>query len=262
MPKATINGIELHYADVGPRDTEPIVFVHGFPLDRSQWDQQLIFFPNRARCIAPDLRGHGPSAFDGPRTIDDFADDVLALLDHLDVRRATVCGLSMGGYIAFALWRKAPERFGRVVLADTKATPDTAEAREGRLKLAEAVLEKGSAHAAEVQMPKLVAPRNINSPAARKARSIIERTTPLSIAETLRALAARADSTPTLGTIHVPALVIVGALDALTPVTDAYYMRDRIPNCTLAVVQGAGHLSPMESPADFNLALDEFISAR
>lgn len=259
MPRATINGFEMHYADVGPRDTEPILFIHGFPLDRSQWDQQLIFFPGRARCIAPDLRGHGPSAFDGPRTIDSMAADVLALLDALRVTRATVCGLSMGGYITFALWRKAPERFSRVILVDTKATADSTEARENRFKLADAVLERGASHAADVQLPKLVAPSHATSPVGRKVRAIIERTTPRSIAETLRALADRADSTPTLTTITVPALVVVGALDALTPLADAMFMRDRIPHAKLAVLQGAGHLSPMEAPADFNLALDEFL---
>lgn len=260
MPRATINGFQMHYADVGPHDTEPIVFIHGFPLDRSQWDQQLIFFPGRARCIAPDLRGHGPSAFDGPRTIDMLADDVLALLDALRVPRATVCGLSMGGYITFALWRKAPGRFRRMVLVDTKATADSPEAREGRRALAAAVLERGASHAADVQLPKLVAASHVNSPVGRKVRAIIERTTPRSISETLQALADRSDSTATLATIHVPTLVVVGALDALTPPADAMFMRDRIPDARLAVVQGAGHLSPMEAPADFNLALDEFIS--
>lgn len=259
MKKAHINGIDLYYTDVGPQDTTPILFLHGFPFDHTMWDQQLIYFPSRARCIAPDLRGFGQSACDGPRSIDDLADDMIALLDAIGAPKAVVCGLSMGGYVALAMWRKAPQRFAKLVLADTKAPGDSPEARAGRLELAKKVLDGGSGVQADANMPRLFAPDNAKGAAAGKIRRLIEAQTPKSIAATLAALADRADSTPTLAGITAPTLILVGQQDALTPVSDAAFMRDRIKGSQMVIVHDAGHMSPMENYPEFNAALEEFL---
>ncbi|HQV68448.1 MAG TPA: alpha/beta fold hydrolase [Thermoflexales bacterium] len=259
MKKTHINGIDLYYTDIGPQDTTPILFLHGFPFDHTMWDQQLIYFPSRVRCIAPDLRGFGQSGYDGPRSINDMADDMLALLDAIGVKGATVCGLSMGGYIALAMWRKAPQKFAKLVLADTKAPGDTPEGRAARLELAKKVLDGGSSVQADANMPKLFAEKNTKSAAAGKIRRLIESQTPKSIAATLQALADRADSTPTLATINAPTLVLVGQQDALTPVSDAAFMRDRIKGSQMMIIHDAGHMSPMENYPEFNAALEEFL---
>lgn len=259
MKQAHINGIDLHYSDIGPQDTTPIVFLHGFPFDHTMWDQQLIYFPSRARCIAPDLRGFGQSGYDGARSMDDMAQDVIDLLNEIGVKKAVICGLSMGGYVAFAMWRKAPRLFAKLVLADTKAPGDTPEAKAGRMELAKKVLDGGSSVQADANMPKLFAGQNQKSAAAGKIRRLIEAQTPKSIAATLKALADRADSTPTLADIIVPTLILVGQQDALTPVTDAAFMRDHIKGSRMTIIHDAGHMSPMENYAEFNAALEEFL---
>ncbi len=265
---AQINDLNLFYEERGDRQAQPILFLHGFPFDHSMWQRQMDALSQTHRCIAPDLRGHGQttrrSASGGnanaPVTIEQMADDVIGLLDHLGVERATVCGLSMGGYIAFVLWRRHARRISRLILADTKAGADSEEARQNRYRLAELVKAKGASAAADAMLPRLFAPGNLGGPAARHIRQIIERTPPDQIADTLCALAARPDSTGLLDTITVPCLVIVGEHDAVTPKADAELICRRAPGAQPPVViPNAGHLSPLENPAAFNQAIAAFL---
>jgi pimeloyl-ACP methyl ester carboxylesterase len=191
-----------------------------------------------------------------------MADDVAALLDHLRIARATVCGLSMGGYIAFALWRAHPGRIARLILADTKAAADTEEARANRYRLAELVLARGARAAADAMLPRLVAPEHLAGAVGRDLRAVIERASPAQIAVTLHALAARPDSTGLLATLTAPTLIVVGELDAITPLADAEVMRRGAPGAqALAVIPGAGHMSPLENPDAFNAAMAAFLGA-
>jgi len=212
--------------------------------------------------IAPDLRGLGASARgSGATSLDQHADDMAALLDHLAIENATVAGLSMGGYISFALWRRHRERVAALILADTRAGADSEEGRQGREKNARLAEEQGPSAIADQMLPKLLSP---NAPAALRdqVRAIIESNDRAGIAAALRAMAARPDSTPLLATIDVPTLVIVGAEDALTPPSEAEAMFNAIPGCRLAEIPGAGHLSNVEAPEAFNAEVTEFLTPR
>ncbi len=265
---AQVSDLNMFYEERGDRALHPLLFLHGFPFDHSMWRHQLDAFGETHYCMAPDLRGHGQTTRLNPAAsragtrvnIEQMADDVIALLDRLQAQQATVCGLSMGGYIAFALWRKHAQRISRLILADTKAGADTEETRKNRYRLAELVKAKGASAAADAMLPRLFAPGNLSAPVARQIRQIIERTPPDQIADTLGALASRPDSTSLLGTITVPCLVIVGEHDAVTPKADAELICRRAPGAhPLAVIPNAGHLSPLENPAAFNQAVAAFL---
>ncbi|GIV88443.1 MAG: alpha/beta hydrolase [Chloroflexus sp.] len=250
-------GAQIHYTDVG--SGLPVVLLHAFPLSSALWRTQLTTLTDRFRMIAPDLRGFGNSPpIPLPQSLDDYAADVIALLDALGIERAVVAGLSMGGYIAFAILRQAPERIGGLLLADTRATADTDTARANRAANAELVLREGSAALAERLLPNLLAPTAAESLRA-ELQAIAAANPPESIAAALHAMAARPDSTSLLSQIRVPVTVVVGAEDTLTPPSEARTMHEAIPGSRFVVIPGAGHLSAIERPAEFNLALAELV---
>lgn len=268
---AQINDLRMFVEDRSGSDFETILFIHGFPFDHSMWRQQLFLLGSEFRCIAPDLRGHGGTLdARGPRpagevTIELLAQDMIALLDHMRPRQAklTVCGLSMGGYIALEMWRRIPEQIGHLILADTKATPDTPELRARRQAQAEKVKTDGARAISDGMLDTLLTPESRNSATGMEVRRMIESTSPQGIINTLHALANRPDSTDTLATISVPTLVMVGEHDQLTPVSDAQYMHERLSHkAPLIVIPHAGHISPLENPDAFNLALLEFLKSK
>jgi 3-oxoadipate enol-lactonase len=260
MKTAHINGIELAYRDEGAG--QPILLIHAFPLNSAMWERQIAEFAPRQRLIAPDLRGFGQSARgSGAASLDQHADDLAALIDQLGLEQITVAGLSMGGYISFALWRRHRARISALILADTRAGADSEEARQGREKNARLVEEQGPGALVDQMLPKLLAP---NAPAKLRdeVRRIAESNDRAGLAAALRAMAARPDSTAQLASIDVPTLVIVGAEDTLTPPSESQAMFDAIPGCRIVEIPGAGHLSNLEAPEAFNDALDEFLSPR
>jgi 3-oxoadipate enol-lactonase len=260
MNSATINGIDLAYRDEGAG--QAILFIHAFPLHGAMWDRQIAAFSPHHRVIVPDLRGLGVSARgSGAASLDQHADDVAELLGRLGIEHATVVGLSMGGYIGFALWRRHRQRIAALVLADTRAGADSEEGKQGREKNAQLAEQQGPGAIADQMLPKLLSP---GAPAALRGqvRAIIESNDRVGIAAALRAMAARPDSAPLLATIDVPTLVIVGAEDALTPPSEAEAIFNAIPGCRLAEIPGAGHLSNLESPEAFNAQLLEFLTPR
>jgi pimeloyl-ACP methyl ester carboxylesterase len=260
MKTATLNGIDIAYRDEGAG--QPILFIHAFPLHSASWDRQIVVFSPHHRVIAPDLRGLGASARgSGAASLDQHADDLAALLDHLTIENATVVGLSLGGYISFALWRRHRQRVAALILADTRAAGDSDEAKQGREKNARLAEEQGPGALADQMLPKLLA-HNASATLRAEVRAIIESNDRAGIAATLRAMAARPDSTPLLATIDVPALVIVGAEDTLTPPSEAAAMCNAIPACRLAEIPGAGHLSNLEAPEAFNAEVAEFVMPR
>jgi pimeloyl-ACP methyl ester carboxylesterase len=266
-----INDVRMFVNDSSASDFETILFIHGFPFDHSMWREQIYLLGTEFRCIAPDLRGHGGTLdINGPRppeqvTIDLLADDLIALIEQRQPRdrRITLCGLSMGGYIAFALWRKIPERIGRLVLADTKATPDTPETRAKRQAQAEKVNSQGTRAISDAMLDTLLTPEHRSSSVGMEVRRMIESTSPQGVINTLHALANRPDSTDTLATITVPTLVMVGEHDKLTTLDDARYMHQRLRHSApLAVIPDAAHVSALENGAAFNRALLDFLRVR
>jgi 3-oxoadipate enol-lactonase len=251
----------LAHTDVGRG--LPVVLLHAFPLNRSMWEPQIAALLGECRCIAPDLRGVGDSPRSGPYTMDRYADDVAALLDALQIERAVVAGLSMGGYVALALWRRHPKRIRALVLSDTRATADTAEAAQKRLDLIEVARTHGVDAVVDKQLPGLIgkSTRDKQPDLVERIRSIMVTSTVEGIVGALEAMRTRPDSTPLLAGIDVPTLVVVGDEDAITPAKDAQAMHEAIPNSRLEVIPEAGHLSNLERPAAFNTVLSDFVGS-
>lgn len=254
---ASINGIRMAYFRRGRAHETTLLLIHGFPLDHRLWEAQLRGLSAGAHVLAPDLRGHGRSGLtSGSLTMDGHADDLAALLDHLGVGRAVVAGLSMGGYVAFAFWRRHRDRVRALALLDTRAEADSAAARAGRDAAAARVRQAGAAAIADDMLPKLLAPANLTDPEiAGPVRRMMAEQPVEGIAGALGGLRDREDSRPTLSTITVPALVVVGEYDTITPPADAQAMAGGIPGARLVVIPGAGHLSPLENPRAVNAAL-------
>ncbi|MDQ3805341.1 MAG: alpha/beta hydrolase [Acidobacteriota bacterium] len=260
VSRARVRGIQIAYEEAGRG--EPVVLLHGFPFNRSLWREQVAALGGRFRVITPDLRGHGESAVgEGPATMEEMAADVAALLDELGVRGAVVGGLSMGGYVTLAFCRRFPERVRALVLADTRAQGDTDEARRAREETARRALSEGMEPIADSMLPKLLSPSALAArpDVAERVRAMILATPPEGAAAALRGMAVRPDQTDWLPEISVPTLIIVGSEDALTPPSDSETMRARIGGARLEVVEGAGHVSNLERPAEFNRALAEFL---
>ena len=240
----------------------PLVLLHAFPLSSAMWLEQRDILGGRCRVITPDQRGFGGSALgaDEP-SLGECAEDVLALLDRLELDRVVLGGLSMGGYVAMELMRRAPQRVSALVLADTKAAADAPEAREARLRTAETVEREGTAPLADQMLPALLGRTSLERRAAvaGRVRGLVAAAPPAAVAWASRAMAARPDSFDVLRSVDVPALVVVGDEDSLSPVEAAQAMADALPQGRLAVVPGAGHLSAVEDPQAFGSAVTGFL---
>lgn len=258
--RARIAGTEIAY-DV--RGTGPaVLLLHAFPLGLAMWDDQARALSASFQVVRFDCRGFGGSPpGDGLLTMERIADDAVALLDHLEVAAATVCGVSMGGYAAFALVRRHPARLRSLVLADTKAGADTDAARRTRAEQAEAVRREGTTAIAEAFLPRLVGKTtHAERPAiVGRLRDMILANPARGVTDALAGLAARADSTSTLREIRVPALVVCGEEDVLTPPTEAEALHAGIRGSTLEIVPKAGHLTNVEAPDAFNRVLEAFL---
>jgi pimeloyl-ACP methyl ester carboxylesterase len=261
---ADLNGIRMAYSDTGAGSPVALL-VHGFPLNRSMWDPQLgILRSMGMRVIAPDLRGFGASESGppGPLTMEQHADDLVGLLDVLGVSEPVVyVGLSMGGYVGFALWRRNPERVRAFVFADTRASADTPAAREDRMRIARLAEEFESPQPAiDSMLPRLFSPHlRAGSLPERLVRGMMASSSARAVANGQRGLSLRADSSSTLGTITVPTLVIVGEHDVLTPPDESRLIAEGIPKARLVSIDQAGHMSNLENPEAFNEALVEFV---
>jgi pimeloyl-ACP methyl ester carboxylesterase len=255
-----VNGIRLAYSDTGTGSPVALL-VHGFPLNRSMWDPQIGRLRAAGwRVIAPDLRAFGASEA-GPRgalTMDLHADDLAALLHGLSVREPVVyVGLSMGGYVGFAFWRRHPDRMRALALLDTRASPDTPEAQADRHRLAAEVEATGSPQPViEAMMPRMFSPHlRPHSVPEQLVRGMMASSSTRAVADGARGLALRPSSFPTLATISVPSLVVVGEFDALTPPADSEGIAEGIRGARLVRIDQAGHMSNMENPEAVNDAL-------
>lgn len=262
MPTFDIfDGMVLFYNDEG--QGEPLLLIHGFPLSSELFKPQRAALANQYRVITPDLRAMGRSGLpnSGVYSVDVYADDLVALLDHLGISMITVGGLSMGGYIVFSLVRRHPERIKGLILMDTKAGADTEEGRAGRRKMAEQARAEGATAIAEVMLPKMLTERTRTEQPelATFMRDMMAATPVEGIVGALDALADRPDSTPTLAEIKVPTLVIVGSEDTLTPPSEAEKLQSGIRGAQLVVIDGAAHAANVERPDEVNQALSAFL---
>jgi len=255
-----LNGLSLGIADEG--SGPPVVFVHGFPLNREMWDGQRSVCAG-ARFIAPDLRGFGASDASGDCTaMATFANDLHGILDELGINEPVIfVGLSMGGYISWPFISQRPDRVRGLVLANTRVIADTAEGAQTRRSTAEAVLRGGVAVIENSMLEKLFSPttRERNPGVIEAARSMIRQAKPVGVAAALRGMAERPDVSSRLAGIKVPTLVVAGADDAIFPSTEMEGFARAIPNAEFVRVERAGHMTPMENPSAFNDALDRFL---
>lgn len=261
--KVRIRNAEIAYDDHGIG--YPIIFLHAFPLNRRMWEGQMLALlgEQRFRLVALDWRGLGESESQGSEavTMEDLADDVAGLMDALGMQGAILCGLSLGGYVAFAFLRKYPQRVKGLILADTRPGADTEEGRANRERMAQLALTEGTEAIADLQLPNLLAAttRQHAPEVEARVRQMILAATPVGIAAISRGMAKREDATMLLGAIQCPTLVLVGAQDCLTPPEVAREYAARIPGARLVVIEDAGHLANLEQPEIFLQELRHFL---
>jgi len=260
--KTTVNGTNIEYRDEG--NGPPVVFIHAFPLNQTMWHDQVAALRNRYRTITLDLRGFGHSdAPPGPYSMDQMAADVRGLLSFLNIDQAVLVGLSMGGYIALAFYRNYPDAVRAMVLADTRASADTHEARRRRIDSADKAEKEGSRAIAEDMVPLLLGHTTTDTlpSIVERVRGVIQSNSPEGIAGAQRGMSTRRDSTYILPGIDFPVLIIVGSEDELTPPQEAESLRSGIPGARLRVIANAGHLSNLEQPEHFNAELIDFLES-
>jgi 3-oxoadipate enol-lactonase len=260
MPKVRVREIELAYDDVGRGPA--VVLLHGFPFNRSMWAEQQRALAADYRVITPDLRGMGETTVaEGPATMEELAHDVAALMDKLGVGRAAVGGLSMGGYVALAFYRRHRLRTRALILADTRPGADTDEARRAREQQAQKILKEGTGAIADDFLKKVLTFETLaeKPEVVARVREMILTTDARGAASALRGMAVRHDQTSFLEDVIVPTLILVGSEDQLTPPKEAELMRREIRGSRVEVIDGAAHLSNVERPAEFNLALKTFL---
>jgi 3-oxoadipate enol-lactonase len=242
----------------------PLLLVHGFPLDHSMWRFQLEELADQCDVIAPDLRGFGRSSVTpGTVTMADFADDLAELLDSLRMHQpVTLCGLSMGGYIAFQFWQRHAQRLGRLILCDTRAASDTAEAARQRLVNAQRVLDEGPQFVSESMLDKLFvdSSRRRYPERVEAVRAVMTSVPAEGLAAALRGMAERPDVTEWLDRFRVPTLVLCGAGDAISPPAEMQALAQAIPGAEYHTVPEAGHLSPLENPEFVNAAIRTWLA--
>jgi len=255
----------LAWDDVGPhRGSVTVVLLHGFPHDRGLWSGQLsahdTAFPG-TRLLVPDLPGFGGSTPLATPGMDGYADAVVAMLDAAGVTQAVIGGLSMGGYVALAFWRRHPDRVRALMLMDTKAGADDEPGRAKRRELIATVQRDGIGALVDGLLASQLGPvTRERAPALVERVAVMLRRAPASgVIGAAQAMMNRPDSTGTLETITVPTLVLVGVDDALTPVRDSIAMSTAVRGSRLVTIPDAGHLAPLEQPQVVNAAIAEFL---
>jgi 3-oxoadipate enol-lactonase len=257
----TINGGELHWREVGAGDA--VLFIHGFPFNSTMWEPQLAAVPSGWRYIAPDLRGFGASPLmgSGPLTMDAHADDLIALLDHLAIERAVVCGMSMGGYVALSLVRRYPNRVRALILVATRANADGPETQKNRHLLAARARKEGPAPVVASMLPKLLSAHSrMKQPQlAARVQAMMERVSPEAHARALEGMAVRKDYTGELSQIDVSTMVIRGELDEIIPAADMEFIARTVRGARHEVIALVGHMPNLEASDLFNKTLMQYL---
>ena len=260
MPRVRSGDAAIVYDVFG--DGPPVVLLHPFPACRDFWMPAAEMLATRYRIILPDLRAHGESDLgEGPATMEKLAVDIARVCDDAGVGRAVFAGVSIGGYALFEFWRRSRGRVAALVLSNTKAQPDTTEARANRLRAADDALERGTEPFIESMLPKLMGEttHRARPDLVAAARAMMRKMSAEDVAAVQRGMAERPDSVPTLKTINVPTMVLVGEEDPLTPLADAEIIRQNIPGAELRVIPKAGHYAPFEQSAEVGLIVRAFL---
>ena len=250
---------EIAYQIVGTGP--PLVLLHPFPAHHEFWLPAAQALTSRYQLILPDLRGHGESSVGrGPATMEKHAADIARILDHAELGRVPLAGVSIGGYALFEFWRRHRGRVAALALCNTKAQPDSPEAKAGRLQAAVEVLERGTEPFFEGMVLKLMGQttRDSRPDLVDGALRMMRKMSAGNVAEVQRGMAERPDSVPDLKTINVPTLIVTGDEDTLTGPSEAELMRQNIADSELKVIRHAGHYSPWEQPAEVGKLLRHF----
>jgi 3-oxoadipate enol-lactonase len=267
MKKIAIDSLEFTYQDQG--SGQPVVLLHGFPLDSRMWSPQIEALSKSCRVIAPNLRGFGGSGLkpgDVTRGVSmaEYASDIDKLLDAINVSEPVIlCGFSMGGYIMWQFLRQFPGPVKAFVSCDTRAIADTPEAKAGRLKSADEVLKSGVESVVTTMLPKLVAEstRQNQPEVVEHLTAIMRSCPPEAVAAALRGMAERPDVTVELSSFTQPALVVVGADDAISSSQEMRGIADKLPNAKFVEIPNSGHMTTLENPAAVNAALSGFVES-
>ena len=259
-----VNNHKLSYTDKGKYGAPVVLFIHGFPLNKSMWNLQIESFTNNCRVITYDIRGFGNSdAGKEDFSIELFTKDLISLMDALKIDKTILCGLSMGGYIALNAVENYPERFNALILSDTSCKADTTEAKEKRMKAIENITNNGVEKYAEESIMKFFTSQSITGKTEEVdlVKEMILKSSPKSLCDTLRALSVRKQTCSSLSDIKVPVLILVGKEDIITPPAEGQFMHERIKASTLKIIESAGHLSNIESSEEFNYQLRMFVES-
>jgi pimeloyl-ACP methyl ester carboxylesterase len=257
----SVSNFHMSYDDMG-EGSIPVIFLHGFPFDKSMWSEQLEFLKSSYRVIALDIRGFGKSTDEESEfSIDLFADDLIAFMDTLYIEKAVVCGLSMGGYITLNAHERYPERFAAMILCDTQCIADSPEVKEKRLNSIIEIESEGVEKFNQSFMENIFFKDSLESQKSmvQNLTKVVHSNSPQIISQGLLSLAGRSETCTSLALVEIPTLIICGREDSITPLSEAQKMHKSIKGSTLKVIEKAGHVSNLEQPKEFNKYLSEFL---
>jgi 3-oxoadipate enol-lactonase len=256
------NGATICYDDYG-KGVIPLIFIHGFPFNKSMWQPQIDFFKSSHRVIVYDIRGFGKSGISKEKaSIAVFAEDLIRLMDALEIKKAVVCGLSMGGYVLLNAVNRYQKRFEAIVLCDTQCVADSPQIKTKRKETIRDIELNGLNDFAMGFLKNIFCKESLSSKKEliEEIKNIILSTSPETIVKTLTALADRWDMCTSLNEISVPTLILCGKEDTLTPPEQSEFLFKNILNSKLHIIDGAGHLSNLEQAGEFNKHLNSFLS--
>jgi 3-oxoadipate enol-lactonase len=257
------NSISMSYNEFG-EGLSPIIFIHGFPFEKSMWQPQVESISNTFHLFTYDIRGFGKSTSEVIRTasIDLFAEDLIAFMDALFIEKAVVCGFSMGGYILLNAVKRFPDRFSAIILADTQCIADSLEGKEKRREAISEIEQFGLGAFAKQFIKNIFTEADLKykKELVKSVTQDILATSKETVVATLNALANRVETCNTLNQIAIPTLIICGKDDAVTPIAQAQFLHENIPNSVLKIIKKAGHMANLVQPKHYNNILLEFIS--
>jgi 3-oxoadipate enol-lactonase len=258
----TVNNFSLSYDDVG-EGSVPIVFLHGYPFDKTMWQEQLAFLKSSHRAIACDIRGFGKSTDENSTlSMDLFGDDLIKFLNNLNIEKAIVCGLSMGGFIALNAHQRFPGRFEALILCDTQCIADTADVKAKRYRTIDEIAQNGVADFNEAFIKNVFHKDSLTTKkeVVEQVRSVVFANSQHIISMGLAALAQRSETCSRLSDVAIPTLIICGREDQVTPLAQSELMNKAIAGSILHVIDHAGHVSNLEHPDEFNKYLLDFLT--
>lgn len=258
-----LNNTSLSYSYAG-EGVVPVIFLHGFPFDKSMWKEQIESLKDSCCVIAIDIRGFGKSKDEKTHlSIDLFAEDLVSFMDRRNIEKAIICGLSMGGFIALNATVRFPERFEALILCDTQCIADTPEVKEKRIETIEQIKHNGTDSFNEQFVKSVFHPNSLKNKTklVESLRSVVFANSNRTITAGLTALAERSETCSFLGAISIPTLIICGRADEVTPLAQSEFMHEHIKDSVLKIIDNAGHVSNLEQPDEFNAHLLEFLTS-